>query len=166
MNICQCSLSRIVGIFSQGTRFKLQKMGTQVRMKYMDNFLAHLTICFFHHILLHHCLQTHAGMCIQLFWPIRSLPSCFQLMRPLENHPGPAHPPPAPGLDAASRSQWSDDWWIVSICNCCLQWKCLMVHPYICLQISPRRASSTDVNGEAEQPDDTAEGEGEGVFIF
>lgn len=32
--------------------------------------------------------------------------------------------------------------------------------------MSPRRASSTDVNGEAEQPDDTAEGEGEGVFIF
>ncbi|XP_039862854.1 serine/threonine-protein kinase DCLK2-like isoform X1 [Simochromis diagramma] len=29
------------------------------------------------------------------------------------------------------------------------------------LKISPRRASSTDVNGEAEQPDDTAEGEGE-----
>ncbi|XP_076738489.1 serine/threonine-protein kinase DCLK2 isoform X2 [Maylandia zebra] len=27
------------------------------------------------------------------------------------------------------------------------------------LKISPRRASSTDVNGEAEQPDDTAEGE-------
>ncbi|XP_005753870.1 serine/threonine-protein kinase DCLK2-like [Pundamilia nyererei] len=30
------------------------------------------------------------------------------------------------------------------------------------LKISPRRASSTDVNGEAEQPDDAAEGEGEG----
>ncbi|XP_014186335.1 serine/threonine-protein kinase DCLK2 isoform X1 [Haplochromis burtoni] len=29
------------------------------------------------------------------------------------------------------------------------------------LKISPRRASSTDVNGEAEQPDDAAEGEGE-----
>lgn len=40
-----------------------------------------------------------------------------------------------------------------------------MVHPYICLQISPRRASSTDVNGEAEQPDDTAEGEGEGEGV-
>lgn len=38
-----------------------------------------------------------------------------------------------------------------------------MVHPYICLQMSPRRASSTDVNGEAEQPEDTAEGEG--VFV-
>lgn len=40
-----------------------------------------------------------------------------------------------------------------------------MVHLYICLQISPRRASSTDVNGEAEQPDDTAEGEGVCVFL-
>uniref|UniRef100_A0A3P9MLZ8 Serine/threonine-protein kinase DCLK2 n=1 Tax=Oryzias latipes TaxID=8090 RepID=A0A3P9MLZ8_ORYLA len=34
------------------------------------------------------------------------------------------------------------------------------------LKMSPRRASSTDVNGEAEQPDDDDEEEVEGAFVF